>query len=99
MGASTFRQARELDPNAFRLVPQNEDERQRRLQAEAEDAALRRALAQLARGVHLWSVEKESNGSDAATLQSITLMPPEDAVPAPLTALAVLNVCSEENST
>merc|ERR1711957_319130 len=33
--AASFRRIREPDPNAFRLVPQNDAERERRAQAEA----------------------------------------------------------------
>ena len=52
--AARFEITRQSDPSQFRLPPQNEVERQRRAQAEAQERAVQEALAKASRSIQVW---------------------------------------------
>eukprot|EP00931_Biecheleriopsis_adriatica_P108502 TRINITY_DN82831_c0_g1_i1.p1 TRINITY_DN82831_c0_g1~~TRINITY_DN82831_c0_g1_i1.p1 ORF type:complete len:614 (-),score=116.72 TRINITY_DN82831_c0_g1_i1:5-1846(-) len=92
--AATFRQIRSSDAAAFHLVPQNEAERQRRHQAEAQEAAARERLARAVRSVQVWSpkVDISSDAQDPSPGggHSEMLEPSVGVTTAPLTSIAVV---------
>mmetsp|Transcript_665 Transcript_665/g.1196 ORF Transcript_665/g.1196 Transcript_665/m.1196 type:complete len:619 (+) Transcript_665:38-1894(+) len=88
--AATFRNSRELDPHAFHLVPQNAEEQRRRAQAELEETQLRQKLAQLVRSVQVWALQEGAREADFTNLQTWVLYPGDDAMAAPITALAAM---------
>ncbi|KAL3801636.1 hypothetical protein HJC23_013141 [Cyclotella cryptica] len=53
--ASCFRITREVNPNQFRLVPQNEEERQRRVEAEITESLIRNELSRVSKCMKVWS--------------------------------------------
>ena len=67
--AVVFAQARAFDPNAFRLVPQNEEQRQRRAEAERAQAGQQHAFDHLARQIHVLGLD------EAGALQAEVLEP------------------------
>jgi len=52
--AARFQVTRLTDPAQFRLVPQNEEERRRRAQAEAQEQAVQQALSKASRSIQIW---------------------------------------------
>lgn len=83
--ATAIRRMRPPDPHAFRLVPQNGDERMRRAHAEAVAAAAQERLSTLSRSVMLYA----GTGSPDASLAELTLLADEPACS--VTALATLS--------
>ena len=83
--AAAFRITRQRDPNQFRLVPQDEEGRRRRAQAEAQEAAVQMALDRVAKGVQVWTGELGS-----VELQTLMLEPEIEAQAAPVTAMVGL---------
>jgi hypothetical protein len=69
--SACFRITRQVDPNQFRLVPQNEHERRRRAEAEARELFIQNELLKASRSVKVWfySSSQQSNGN----LQEITI--------------------------
>lgn len=52
--ASSFRITREVNPNQFRLVPQNDLERRRRAEAELIESAIQNELSRASKSVKVW---------------------------------------------
>ena len=76
--ASRSRVTRHVNPFQFRLPPQNEEERQRRAQAEAQERAVQEALDKISRCVQIWfSVDgrQESDGLASATSTGTSQIP------------------------
>ena len=97
--AARFQIKRHTNPNQFRLPPQNEAERQRRVQAEAQEQAIQQSLAKASRSLQVWfSVDDTSVANGTATrgpsLQSQILEPPSAMGgiegSAPVTCLATM---------
>lgn len=106
--AARFQITRQTNPNQFRLPPQNEVERQRRAQAEAQEQAIQQALDKAARSLQVWfSIDDASVASSASTrgpsLQSQILEPPSARGglegSAPVTCLATMVAPSREGQT
>ena len=86
--AVAVRQARPFDPNAFRLVPQNEEQRQRRAEALAAQQVQRELFNQAARtvavvglaagGAGSWQ-HLEPHGAAVTALASISMHPPGES--------------------
>ena len=95
--AVTFRQARPFDTNAFRLVPQDEEQRRRRAEAMAAQEAQRIVFEQLARCVTVVELAEHqggaarSGGAPAPELRSRQLGPGGVGV---VNALASLEPCA-----
>ena len=81
---------RKSDPNQFRLVPQNEAERQRRRAAEAQEEMIQQELNSVAKNVRVFFYNEESN-STAVRQDVITPDSLEDS--APITNLLDMNGC------
>ena len=92
--AARFQITRTTNPSQFRLPPQNEAERQRRAQAEAQERAIQQALAKAARSLQVWFSLDEQTETTARgpSLQSQILEPPAGVLEgsAPITCLATL---------
>ncbi|KAL9185731.1 hypothetical protein ACHAXT_003508 [Thalassiosira profunda] len=72
--AACVRITRQVDPNQFRLVPQNEVERQRRDAAEAQERLIQNELSRQCRQVNVWCYR--GNGS---VTRDFIVSPLEDA--------------------
>jgi len=82
--ATSFRITRRVDPNQFRLLPQDAAGRQRRAVAQMQEVMIQENLARIAQSVQLWYSTTTQPG-----LQSITLQPLNQA--APVHSLAVVS--------
>jgi len=85
--AVTFHQARPFDPNGFRLVPQDEEQRRRRAEAMAAQAAQQAAFERIARGTTVMEI-----GSVPGGVMPSAVLEPEGASP-PIVALASMAKC------
>ena len=92
--ASRFEITRQTNPNQFRLPPQNEAERQRRAQAEAQEQIIQEALAKAARSLQVWY----SAGTSSSSLQSRILAPPELEGSAPISSLVTLRQSNNQSN-
>ena len=92
--AAVFDQARAFDPNAFRLVPQNDEQRRRRAEAEAAQAAQQAAYNRTARNIHVFHFGAAGvAGGGRPGVQAAVLAPWEEGgthMAPPVTALAVM---------
>ena len=67
--ASCFRITRQVDPNQFRLVPQNEQEMRRRLEAEARENIIQSELLRVSMCIRVWFYSSQpSSGTLKETL-------------------------------
>jgi WD40 repeat protein len=72
--AACFRVTREVDLNQFRLVPQNDAERQRREDALARERMIQHELLEVTRTIKLWMYNgksQASNSGDGASSSSV----------------------------
>ena len=78
----------------FHLPPQDEVQRQRRAQAEAQERAIQQALAKAARSIQIWVSSSDAASGGAPRLQSRLLEPPIGGLEgsAPVTCLETLAV-------
>lgn len=60
--AACFRVTRQVDPNRFRLLPQNEAERRRRVVAEAEERTIQNQLLRVSGCIRIWFYNSHSRG-------------------------------------
>ena len=81
---------REVDPHKFRLVPQNDAERQRRRAAEAQEEMIQNELNSVSKNIRVFFYDEESN-STAVRQDVITPDSLEDS--APITNLLDMNGC------
>ena len=96
--ATRFQITRPENPFQFRLPPQNEEERRRRTQAEAQELAIQSALDKAARSIQIWfSIhEKQTSSSSQSSTSYPTLrykiLEPSGGLEgsAPITAMACL---------
>lgn len=68
--AACFRVTREVDPNQFRLVPQNDAERQRREDALARERMIHHDLLEVTRTIKVWMYDgknRSGNSGDGAS--------------------------------
>jgi WD40 repeat protein len=63
--AACFRVTREVDLNQFRLVPQNDAERQRREDALARERMIQHELLEVTRTIKLWMYNGKSRGGNS----------------------------------
>jgi len=80
---------RKIDPNQFRLVPQNEAERQRRRAAEAQERMIQDELNSLSKNIRVFFYNEENQS--AVRQDVITPDSTEDS--APITNLLDMNGC------
>lgn len=87
--AACFRVTRQVDPNRFRLVPQNDAERRRRLVAEAEERTIQNELLRVVGCIRIWFYNSRSRGGTSATVRDIVVPPEEtmETAAAPITEL------------
>lgn len=63
--AACFRVTREVDPNQFRLVPQNDAERQRRVDALARERMIQHELLEVTRAIKVWMYNGKSQAGNS----------------------------------
>lgn len=63
--AACFRVTREVDPNQFRLVPQNDAERQRREDALARERMIQHELLEVTRVIKVWMYNGKSRAGNS----------------------------------
>eukprot|EP00978_Attheya_sp_CCMP212_P006449 scaffold14749_cov39-Attheya_sp.AAC.3 len=99
--ASSFRITRQTNPNQFRLVPQDEQGRQRRAEAEAHEAVVQESLSRISRSIQIWFSSGDSFHSlvlepddmvDSAAVTKLAFLANKDDVP---TKTATL-ICGDE---
>jgi WD40 repeat protein len=83
--AARFKITQQVNPHQFRLPPQDEQGRQRRAQAEAQEAAIWENLDRVSRSVQVWF-----SVGGTTELRSIVLEPRDSSGSAPVTSLQVL---------
>lgn len=92
--AARMQITRQVNPTQFRLPPQNEAQRQRRTQAEAQERAVQQTLARAARSLQVWLSSPDGASTEAPRLQSHLLEPPVEDLEgsAPVTCVKTLFV-------
>lgn len=100
--AACFRITRKVDPNQFRLVPQNEAERRRREAAEAQEQMIQNELSRVSKVVKIWFYDDPGNNQSGS---AVGVMVREDVISpdaieetAPVTKLLDMNgklVCGD----
>lgn len=69
--AACFRITRQVDANQFRLVPQNDQERRRRAEAEARETMIQNELLRVSRCIKVWFYNSSDHGAmGEATIQN-----------------------------
>lgn len=98
--ATRFQVTRQVNPSQFRLPPQNEEERRRRAQAEAQERAVQEALGKAARSIQVWySIASSTTNSskNPQALQSKILEPRNGSEgAAPITCLACVSIPGQQ---
>ncbi|KAL7537278.1 hypothetical protein ACHAXR_008672 [Thalassiosira sp. AJA248-18] len=84
--AACFRVTRQVDPNQFRLVPQNEAERRRRDVAMAQERAIQHQLLRVSNLVKVWYYDGSQGGPSIVREEIISPDAHEDET-APITKL------------
>ena len=92
--AVTFHQAQPFDQNAFRLVPQGEEQRRRRAEAQAAQAVQQAAFEHIARRVTIVELVQPAHdsgvagGSGGGATIRVEVLEPTESATAPIMALA-----------
>lgn len=92
--ASCFRITRQVDPNQFRLVPQNEEECRRRAEAEMQEQLIQNELLRASKCVKVWFYD--SNQTVASQVREAIV-----ECNSPVTQLKDMNrdlICADEDS-
>jgi WD40 repeat protein len=84
--AARLRITRRSNPNQFRLMPQDEEGRRRRAQAQAEEAVIQETLERMARSIQVWF-----SLSNNKPLRSTLLEPQDSPGAAAISSLVALN--------
>jgi len=90
---------RQIDPHKFRLVPQNEAERQRRRAAEAQEQMIQDELNSVSKNIRVFFYNEDDQSNSTAVRQDV-ITPDSTEDSAPITNLLDMNgrlVCGDAN--